>query len=265
MGGVFVFNPTDYADRYAYFPNLAVWAFIGFFLEQIFQKRDSLIPKFRIAGILLGCFMIGAVLWYLPFWKDSRTLARWALYSFEHPNDKFIMIHAKYGFKDQNPEPIVEAVGFLRKKQLVPNLPRETDRMKEARAGTIAALELSAEILNGNFPQAAQMFDRFIPNAGRVLLIEKDLYESSFKFLLMQLFVITKDEKRLAQFEAWGSATSDQSGKMKPDYSVTAFLKFHRKDYKGAIADWKELLKTHPNSPDVLENIRRAEEKLKSP
>ena len=79
----------------------------------------------------------------------------------------------------------------------------------------------------------------------------------------MQMYVITKDEDRLNAFGIWGSSIKLASGEIVQDYSVTGFIKFHRKDYKGAIADWKKLLKKQKNAPEILENIRRAEAKLK--
>ena len=261
--GAFRFNPTDYADRYAYFPNLAVWAFLGFYLEQIFRNRDSLIRYFQIAGILLGCFMIGATLWHMPFWKDSPTLARWAVYSYEYPNDKFLAIHAKTGFINQDPQPILESLEKLKAKAKVPDLPREDERMKKARQGTIILFDIAADILQGNFTQATDKTDLYIANSNRIMLIDKSIYESDFKFLLMQMYVITKDETRLNQFEQWGSSVMLDSGKIVQDYAVTAFIKYHRKDYAGAIADWKKILEKQENAPEVLENIRRAEQKLK--
>ena len=80
----------------------------------------------------------------------------------------------------------------------------------------------------------------------------------------MQLFIITKDEQRLAHFETWGKTTTDRYGKVSQDYNVTAALKFYKKDYRGAIDDWKILLKQNPNDPDVQANIKLAEEKLKT-
>ena len=102
--GAFIFNPTDYADRYAYFPNLAVWVFLGYFLERIYRNYDRIVPYLKLAGSALGIYMIGMTLWNMQMWKDSLTLVRWGIYSHEYPNDKFLMIHAKYGFIEQDPE-----------------------------------------------------------------------------------------------------------------------------------------------------------------
>lgn len=261
--GALKFNATDYADRYSYFPNLAVWAFLGYFLEQVFREKSYLIPRFRIAGILLFLFAAGSVLWYMPFWKDSQTLARWAVYSDDLPNDRFVIIHAKTGFITQDPSPITESLEYLKRKQQYPAFPREHKNIKKGRDGTITVFDISAEILKGNFPQASVKIDRLISDSESLLLIDKDIYEDLFKYLVMQMFVITKDEARLAAFEKWGKNKKDSKGKTVQDYAVTAFMKYHRKDYLGAISDWRELLKEKKNSPDILENIRRAEEKLK--
>ena len=51
--------------------------------------------------------------------------------------------------------------------------------------------------------------------------------------------------------------------KILPDYNFTALLKFYKNDYQGAISDWEKILETNKNAPDILENIRRAEQKLK--
>lgn len=261
--GAFRFNPTDYADRYSYFPNLAVWTFLGYFLEQLFRKKENLIPGFRIIGIVLIICSAAATLWYQPFWKDSQTLARWAVYSYELPNDKFLMHHVKTGFITQDPTPIEEALVVLRKKQQIPDIPRDDERYRTGRNCTIDMLEIAVEILKTNFDQAVIEYDQFALNNKKILLLEKHLYEGQLKYLIMQLFIIKKDEQRLAHFETWGKTTTDRYGKVSQDYNITAALKFYKKDYQGAIEDWKVLLKTNPGDPDILANIRIAEDKMK--
>ena len=275
--GAFIFNPTDYADRYAYFPNLAVWVFLAFFLERVIKKYDHVLPYLKLAGCLLGVYMVGMTLWYMPMWKDSPTLIRWGVYSHELPNDKFLMIHAKYGFLEQDPEVLQETLDALRKKDQIPDLPRDDARNKQGRKCTIDALDLSIDILfakyykiTGNqteaskkFTQALKKYDHFVSSNGEVLLLERNLYESAFKFLVMDLLFEVNDDARIAHFETWAGKTTDRAGKVLQDYGVTGALKYHKKDYQGAIDDWKKILETNKNAPGVLENIRRAEAKLK--
>ena len=275
--GAFIFNPTDYADRYAYFPNLAVWVFLAILLERVFTKYHPAVRYLKLAGIILGVYMIGATFWNMQMWKDSLTLVRWGMFSYEYPNDKFIMIHAKYGYLEQDPEMLKESLDLLKKLDQHPNLPRDNERNKQARKCTIDALALSIDILYGKyyritgnpvkaeeyFSKATEKYDYFVSANKNVLLLERDLYEPSFKYLIMQLFLETNDQNRLNHLETWASKTTDRYGNVFPDYIFTAALKYNRKDYQGAIKDWKNILESQKNAPNVLENIRRAEEKLK--
>ena len=277
FSGAFIFNPTDYADRYAYFPNLAVWVFLAFFAERLISNYDHSLPYLKLAGCILGVYMVGMTLYNMPMWKDSPTLVRWGVYSHELPNDKFLMIHARHGFREQDPEVLQEVLDALRKKDQIPDLPRDDERNKRGRKCTIDALDLSIEILyakyfkisgkteeaSKRFAQALQKYDYFVTTNEEVLLLERHLYESAFKFLVMDLLLEFKDGARLAHFETWAGKTTDRAGNIFPDYSVTGALKYHKQDYQGAINDWKKILETNKNAPGVLENIRRAEEKMK--
>ena len=275
--GAFIFNPTDYADRYSYFPNLAVWVFLAFLLERVFSHYEAPVRYLKLAGIVLGVYMIGMTLWYMPMWKDTLTLVRWGIYTSEVPNDKFLMIHAKYGFIENDPEILQETMDFLKKKDRIPNLPRDDERMKTGRKCTIDALDLSINIIFGRYytitnkpleaaamyEKAIQKYDHFVSTNQQVLLLERHYYEASFKHLVMQLFLDTNDKDRLRHMETWASKTTDRYGKIFQDYGFTGALKFHRKDYQGAIDDWKKILELNKKAPNVLENIRRAEQKLK--
>lgn len=277
FSGAFIFNPTDYADRYAYFPNLAVWVFLAFFAERLISNYDRSLLYLKLAGCILGVYMVGMTLYNMPMWKDSPTLVRWGVYSHEIPNDKFLMIYVKHGFQDQDPEILREVLDMLRKKDLIPDLPRDDARNKRGRKCTIDALDLSIEILyakyfkfienqdesSKRFAQALQKYDHFVTTNEEVLLLERDYYESAFKFLVMELLLEFKDDARLAHFETWAGRTTDRAGNIFPDYGITGALKYHKQDYQGAINDWKKILETNKNAPGVLENIRRAEAKLK--
>lgn len=275
--GAFIFNPTDYADRYAYFPNLAVWIFLGFFLEQIFRKNLPAVSYIKLLGCVLGVSLAGLTLWYMQMWKDSRTLVRWGIYTHDLPNDKFLMIYAKHGFMDSDPGILQETVEILRKKQQIPDIPRDTDRDRLGRKCTVDALDMSAHILyakyyriSGQSGKAAeytllanQKYDHFVTTNQEVLLLERHIYESGFKYLLLEFFAGNNDVMRMNHMEKWASKTTDRYGKIFPDHSFNGALKFYRKDYRGAISDWNEALKTHKNSPDILKNIRIAEQKLR--
>ena len=275
--GAFIFNPTDYADRYAYFPNLAVWVFLGYFLERIYRNYDRIVPYLKLAGSTLGIYMIGMTLWNMQMWKDSLTLVRWGIYSHEYPNDKFLMIHAKYGFIEQDPEILRETMEFLKKKHELSDLPRDDARNKQGRKCTIDALDLAIEIFYTKYfritgkpleaaahaAKATQKYDYFVSSNKQVLLLDRDLYEQAFKHLLLQFFMDNNDENRLHHLESWAGKTTTRYGEILPDYNFTALLKFYKSDYQGAISDWKKILETNKNAPDILENIRRAEQKLK--
>ena len=274
--GAFIFNPTDYADRYAYFPNLALWVFLGYFLERVFKNYEPAIRYLKLAGFVLGICMIGMTLWNMQMWKDSPTLVRWGIYSHEIPNDKFLMLHAKYGFMEQDPEVLQETLDALRKKDQIPDLPRDDARNKRGRKCTIDALDLSIDILYAKYfkitgkqaesaeryASALQKYDNFVTTNQEVLLLERDYYESMFKFLLMEFLYEINDEARIAHLETWACKTTDRFGKVLPDYGVMGAFKYYKKDYQGAIDVWKKCLDDKKNAPNILENIRRAEAKL---
>jgi tetratricopeptide (TPR) repeat protein len=230
----------------------------------------------KLAGVLLGIFMIGTTLWNMQMWKDSPTLVRWGVYSHEIPNDKFLMIHAKYGFLEQEPVVLQETLDALRKKDQIPDLPRDDARNKRARKCTIDALDLSIDILYGKYfritgkpaesaeryASALRKYDHFVTTNQEVLLLERNLYEPMFKYLVMEFLFDINDEARITHFETWACNTTDLSGKIIPDYGIMGAFKYYKKDYQGAIDDWKKVLEVNKNAPDIIENIRRAEAKL---
>jgi hypothetical protein len=256
---------------------LAVWVFLGYLLERVLKNYEPSVRYLKLAGVLLGAYMIGMTLWNMQMWKDSPTLVRWGIYSHELPNDKFLMIHAKYGFMEQDPGILQETLDVLRKKDQIPDLPRDDARNKLGRKCTIDALDLSIDILYAKYfritnkpaesaersASALKKYDNFVTTNQEVLLLERDLYEPAFKFLVMEFLFEIKDEARIAHFENWACKTTDRAGNVLPDYAIMGTLKYYKKDYQGAIDDWNKLLKTNKKAPNVIENIRRAEAKLK--
>lgn len=259
--GAVVYAPVDYADRYSYLPNLAVWACIGFLLERIFREHPNWIPRFGWAGAALGVFVLGSTLWHMPFWKDSATLGRWGVYSFELPNDRFLVLHAQLGLWNSDPVPIREALEKLHRKNSRPDLPRETEYTRETRRGTIQAFEMAAALLEGKRQEAYAIFDAFIPKAETTPLYNFELYDARLKELLFRSFLETNDRARLAAFEKWGS-TVIVDGKDVPNYPVTAILKYLKQDYAGAIRDWQYMIDHDSAFPGIQDYIRNAEMQL---
>jgi len=113
--GVRVFSNTDYCDRYNYFPCLILFFCLAEMGRDAVCRRPDWEKKIVLAALVLAALSGIRTACYLPVWKNSETLFKYGMYSFDRPNLKAVEGLGSVGQRLNRPDLLLQAgTCFLR-------------------------------------------------------------------------------------------------------------------------------------------------------